>query len=131
MASVVLRNGPDRDFSRYLREIDTIHSAEEPFGLHCRSRDLRDGKAAHGPVTSHLRLVAKIAAGCRDQGQRFDGWVGSCTMGAIKADGRHDPDRGFRMASHAMRWISAAAGHEVRLSGAARPVSFPTDVRGP
>ena len=56
-------------------------SAEEEFGLARRSRDHRDVNAAHGLVTSRLRLVAKIAAGCRGHGQRFGELIGDSNMG--------------------------------------------------
>jgi DNA-directed RNA polymerase sigma subunit (sigma70/sigma32) len=159
MASVVLKNGSDRDFSRYLREFTKFPMlpAEQEVGLACRSRDYRDVNVAHGLVTSRLRLVTKIAAGGRGHGQRFGEWIADTRMGTIQAGRRFDPDRGFRLASYAMRWIRAAAGHglsmplddgkcrgqqnsivereapavhQTRLSGAAQPASGPTDARG-
>jgi DNA-directed RNA polymerase specialized sigma subunit len=117
MASVVLTNGPDRDFSRYLCEIDKFPmlSAEDEFGLARRSRDHRDVNVALGLVTSHLRLVAKIAAGCRGYGRRSGELIGESNMGTIPAVGRFDPDRGFRLAAQAMRWIRAASGHDLGM----------------
>jgi hypothetical protein len=162
MASVVLKNGSDRDFSRYLREFIKFPMlpAEQEVGLACRSSDHQDVHVAHGPVTSRLRLVTKIAAGGRGHGQRFGDLIADTKMGTIQAGRRFDPDRGFRLASYAMRWIRAAAGHGLSmpldagsdgkcrdqqktivereapavhqpwLSGSAQPASCPTDARG-
>ena len=115
MASIVLKNGPDRDFSRYLREIDKFPmlSAEDEFGLARRPRDHRDVNAVRGLVTAHLRLVTKIAAGCLGYGQRFGELIGESNIGTIQAGPRFDPERGFRLAAQAMRWIRAASGHDV------------------
>jgi DNA-directed RNA polymerase sigma subunit (sigma70/sigma32) len=118
MASVVLQHGFDRDFSRYLREIDafSMFAAETEFGPAPRSPDIRSTNAAHGFVTSRLRLVTNIAAGSRGHGRRSAGLIadrnmGPVHMGPVQADGRSDPDRGFRFAARAMRWIRTAAGH--------------------
>lgn len=133
MASVVLTNGPAGDFSRYLCEIDNFPmlSADGEFGLPRRARDHRDVNAALGLVTSHLRLVAKIAAGYRGYGRRSGELIGESNIGAVPPAGRFDPDRGFRLAAQAMRWIRAASGHGLdRSVDAGQPVSGPTDASG-
>jgi DNA-directed RNA polymerase sigma subunit (sigma70/sigma32) len=121
MASVVLKNGPDRDFSRYLRAFDKFPmlSAEDEFGLVRGPRDHRDVNAAYGLVTAHLRLVAKIAAGCRGYGRRSSELIGKSNIGTTPAVARFDPDRGFRLAAQAMRWIRAASGHGLNRPAAA------------
>jgi RNA polymerase sigma-32 factor len=133
MASVVLTNGPAGDFSRYLCEIDKFPmlSADGEFGLARRARDRRDVNAAPGLVTSHLRLVAKIAAGYRGYGRRSGELIGESNIGTIPPAARFDPDRGFRLAAAAMRWVSAASGHGLdRPVDAGQPISGPMDASG-
>jgi DNA-directed RNA polymerase sigma subunit (sigma70/sigma32) len=122
MASVVLKNGFDRDFLRYLREINgsPTRPAETEFGPAVRSPEPWDMNAAHGLVTSRLRLVANLAAGSRGRGPRFGGSIADRNMEPIPANGRFDPDHGFRLASRALRWIRAAAGHGLACPMGAR-----------
>jgi RNA polymerase sigma-32 factor len=110
MASAVLKLGPDGNLSRYLRDINTFPmlSAEEEFALACRWRDHQDASAAHRLVTSHLRLVAKIAIGYRGYGLPLGDLIGEGNVGMMQAVKRFDPDRGFRLATYAIWWIRAA-----------------------
>jgi RNA polymerase sigma-32 factor len=106
-------------------------SADGEFGPGRRARDHRNVGAALGIVTAHLRLVAKIAAGYRGYGRRSGELIGESNMGTIPAVGRVDPDRGFRLAAQAMRWIRAASGHGLdRSADAGQPVSYATDASG-
>jgi RNA polymerase sigma-32 factor len=87
MASAVLKLGPDGDLSRYLRDINKFPmlSAEEEFSLACRWRDQQDVSAAHRLVTSHLRLVAKIAVGYRGYGLPLGELIGEGNVGMMQA----------------------------------------------
>jgi len=110
MASAILKLGPNGDLSRYLREINKfpLLSAEEEFALACRWRDHQDVNAAHRLVTSHLRLVAKIAFGYQGYGLPIGELIGEGNVGMMQAVKRFDPDRGFRLATYAIWWIRAA-----------------------
>ena len=68
----------------------------------------KDRKAAHKLVTSHLRLVAKIAMGYRGYGLQLADLISEGNVGMMQAIKRFDPDRGFRLATYAMWWIRAA-----------------------
>jgi RNA polymerase sigma-32 factor len=96
--------------SRYLREIQRFPmlSFEEEMELGRRWRDRHDVGAAHKLVTSHLRLVAKIAMGYRRYGLPISELIGEGNGGMMKAVERFDPDRGFRLATYAVWWIRAA-----------------------
>jgi RNA polymerase sigma-32 factor len=96
--------------SRYLREIQRFPmlSFEEEMELGRRWRDRHDVGAAHKLVTSHLRLVAKIAMGYRRYGLPISELIGEGNVGMMKAVERFDPDRGFRLATYAVWWIRAA-----------------------
>jgi RNA polymerase sigma-32 factor len=110
MASTVPKIGPDEGLPRYLREIKKFPmlSAEEEFALACRWRDHHDVNAAHRLVTSHLRLVAKIAMGYRGYGLPLGELISEGNVGMMQAVRRFDPDRGFRLATYGIRWIRAA-----------------------
>src|SRR5271167_3231856 len=110
MASAILKLGPNGDLSRYLRDINKFPmlSAEEEFALACRWRDHQDVSAAHRLITSHLRLVAKIAIGYRGYGLPLGELIGEGNVGMMQAVKRFDPDRGFRLSTYAMWWIRAA-----------------------
>jgi RNA polymerase sigma-32 factor len=110
MTSAVLKFGPDGDLSHYLREIKKFPmlSADEEFALACQWRDHQDVNAAHRLVTSHLRLVAKIAIGYRGYGLPLGELIGEGNVGMMQAVSRFDPDRGFRLATYAIWWIRAA-----------------------
>jgi RNA polymerase sigma-32 factor len=95
---------------RYLREIHTypLLSLDEEIALSRAWRDYQDIDAAHKLVTSHLRLVAKIAMGYRGYGMPVSELISEGNIGMIQAVKRFDPERGFRLATYAMWWIRAA-----------------------
>jgi len=81
---------------------------DEEFMLAKRWREHEDPDAAHRMVTSHLRLVAKIAMGYRGYGLPLSEIISEGNVGLMQAVKRFDPDRGFRLATYAMWWIRAA-----------------------
>ena len=101
---------PEGNLSRYLQEIRKFPmlTAEEEFMLAKRWREHDDVEAAHKLVTSHLRLVAKIAMGYRGYGLPLSELISEGNVGMMQAVKRFDPDRGFRLATYAMWWIRAA-----------------------
>jgi RNA polymerase sigma-32 factor len=100
----------DSGLSRYLSEIRKFPMLEpnEEFMLAKRWREHEDPEAAHRMVTSHLRLVAKIAMGYRGYGLPLSEIISEGNVGLMQAVKRFDPDRGFRLATYAMWWIRAA-----------------------
>src|SRR3954452_3119285 len=96
--------------SRYLSEIRKfpLLEPEEEYMLAKRWREHDDPEAARRLVTSHLRLVAKIAMGYRGYGLPLAEVVGEGNVGLMQAVKRFEPDRGFRLATYAMWWIRAA-----------------------
>ncbi len=96
--------------SRYLEEIRRFPmlSHEEEYMLARRWREHDDIGAAHKLVTSHLRLVAKIAMGYRGYGLPVNELISEGNVGMMQAVKRFEPDRGFRLATYAMWWIRAA-----------------------
>ncbi len=96
--------------SRYLDEIRKFPMLEpnEEFMLAKRWREHGDSQAAHRLVTSHLRLVAKIAMGYRGYGLPISEVVSEGNVGLMQAIKRFEPDKGFRLATYAMWWIKAA-----------------------
>ena len=100
----------DSSLSRYLSEIRKFPMLEptEEFMLAKRFREHEDPDAAHKMVTSHLRLVAKIAMGYRGYGLPLSEIISEGNVGLMQAVKRFDPDRGFRLATYAMWWIRAA-----------------------
>ena len=96
--------------SRYLDEIRKFPMLEpgEEFMLAKRWREHGDRDAAHRLVTSHLRLVAKIAMGYRGYGLPISEVVSEGNVGLMQAVKRFEPDKGFRLATYAMWWIKAA-----------------------
>ncbi|MBW4024492.1 MAG: RNA polymerase sigma factor RpoH [Proteobacteria bacterium] len=101
---------PEGNLSRYLQEIRKFPmlTAEEELSLAKSWRDNNDVEAAHKLVTSHLRLVAKIAMGYRGYGLPVGELVSEGNVGMMQAVKRFDPERGFRLATYAMWWIRAA-----------------------
>jgi len=83
-------------------------TAEEEFRLAHLWRDEHDSAAADKLVTSHMRLVARIAAGYRGYGLPYGDQISEGNVGLMQAVQRFDPDRGFRLATYAMWWIRAA-----------------------
>ena len=110
MASAVFNIAPEGNLSRYLQDIRKFPmlSPEEELSLALRWRDKEDMEAAHKLVTSHLRLVAKIAMGYRGYGLPVGELISEGNVGMMQAVKRFDPDRGFRLATYAMWWIRAA-----------------------
>ena len=110
MVAAVINVAPEGNLSRYLQEIRKFPmlSAEEENALSLRWRDSEDLEAAHKLVTSHLRLVAKIAMGYRGYGLPVGELISEGNVGMMQAIKRFDPDRGFRLATYAMWWIRAA-----------------------
>src|SRR5271156_2335592 len=110
MVSAVINVAPEGNLSRYLQEIRKFPmlSPEEELELSRRWRDHQDMDAAHKLVTSHLRLVAKIAMGYRGYGLPVGELISEGNVGMMQAVKRFDPDRGFRLATYAMWWIRAA-----------------------
>ncbi|MGB8275386.1 MAG: RNA polymerase sigma factor RpoH [Alphaproteobacteria bacterium] len=102
--------GSERGLSRYLQEIRKFPmlTYDEEFMLAKRWREHEDTEAAHKLVTSHLRLVAKIAMGYRGYGLPVNELIAEGNVGMMQAVKRFDPDRGFRLATYAMWWIRAA-----------------------
>ncbi len=81
---------------------------EEEFMLAKRWREHGDREAAHKLVTSHLRLVAKIAMGYRGYGLPIGEVISEGNVGLMQAVKRFEPDKGFRLATYAMWWIKAS-----------------------
>src|SRR3954463_16223211 len=102
--------GSEGNLTRYLQEIRRFPmlAPEEEFMLAKRWREHEDTEAAHRLVTSHLRLVAKIAMGYRGYGLPLNELISEGNVGMMQAVKRFDPDRGFRLATYAMWWIRAA-----------------------
>ena len=100
----------DGGLSRYLDEIRKFPmlQPDEEFMLAKRWREHDDRDAAHKLVTSHLRLVAKIAMGYRGYGLPIGEIVSEGNIGLMQAVKRFEPDKGFRLATYAMWWIRAA-----------------------
>ncbi len=96
--------------SRYLEEIRRFPMLEpqEEYMLAKRYLERDDTKAAHKLVTSHLRLVAKIAMGYRGYGLPIGEVISEGNVGLMQAVKKFEPDRGFRLATYAMWWIKAA-----------------------
>ena len=94
----------------YLQEIRKfpVLEANEEFMLAKSWKEHGDLEAAHKLVTSHLRLVAKIARGYRGYGLPLSDLIAEGNVGMMQAVKRFDPDRGFRLATYAMWWIRAA-----------------------
>ncbi len=96
--------------SRYLEEIRRFPMLEpqEEYMLARSWREHGDREAAHKLVTSHLRLVAKIAMGYRGYGLPISEVVSEGNVGLMQAVKRFEPEKGFRLATYAMWWIKAA-----------------------
>ncbi len=100
----------EQGLSRYLDQIRRFPMLEptQETTLAKSWRDAGDREAAHQLVTSHLRLVAKIAMGYRGYGLPIGEVVSEGNVGLMQAVKRFDPDKGFRLATYAMWWIKAA-----------------------
>ena len=100
----------ESSLTRYLEEIRRFPMLEpqEEYMLAKRWREHGDRSAAHRLVTSHLRLVAKIAMGYRGYGLPISEVISEGNVGLMQAVKRFEPDKGFRLATYAMWWIKAA-----------------------
>jgi len=101
---------PEGGLSRYLSEIRKFPmlAKDEEFMLAKRWQEHQDPDAAHRLVTSHLRLVAKIAMGYRGYGLPIGEVISEGNVGLMQAVKKFDPDKGFRLATYAMWWIRAS-----------------------
>jgi RNA polymerase sigma-32 factor len=101
---------PEGNLSRYLQEIRKypMLGAQEEYALAKRYRETGDADAAHRLVSSHLRLVAKIAMGYRGYGLPLGELISEGNVGMMQAVRGFEPDRGFRLATYAMWWIRAS-----------------------
>src|SRR5579871_1745955 len=108
-ATLPVLNG-ESGLSRYLAEIRKFPmlEPEQEYMLAKRLREHDDRNAAHQLVTSHLRLVAKIAMGYRGYGLPISEVVSEGNVGLMQAVKRFEPEKGFRLATYAMWWIKAA-----------------------
>jgi len=101
---------PEGGLSRYLSEIRKFPmlAKDQEFMLAKRWQEHQDPEAAHQLVTSHLRLVAKIAMGYRGYGLPVAELIGEGNIGLMQGVKKFEPDRGFRLATYAMWWIRAS-----------------------
>src|SRR6476659_2057744 len=108
-AALPVLNG-ESGLSRYLAEIRKFPMLEpqQEYMLAKRWREHDDRDAAHQLVTSHLRLVAKIAMGYRGYGLPISEVISEGNVGLMQAVKRFEPDKGFRLATYAMWWIKAS-----------------------
>jgi RNA polymerase sigma-32 factor len=102
--------GGEQSLNRYLSEIRKfpVLSAEQEYMLAKRFREHEDPQAAAQLVTSHLRLVAKIAMGYRGYGLPVSELISEGNIGLMQGVKKFEPDRGFRLATYAMWWIKAS-----------------------
>jgi RNA polymerase sigma-32 factor len=109
-ASALSVMSPDGGLSRYLSEIRKFPmlAKDQEFMLAKRWQEHEDPDAAHQLVTSHLRLVAKIAMGYRGYGLPIGEVISEGNVGLMQAVKKFDPDKGFRLATYAMWWIRAS-----------------------
>jgi len=108
--ALALSAASDGGLSRYLDEIRKfpLLTADEEFMFAKRWQEHEDPEAAQRLVTSHLRLVAKIAMGYRGYGLPIGELIAEGNVGMMQAVKRFDPDKGFRLATYAMWWIRAS-----------------------
>jgi RNA polymerase sigma-32 factor len=108
--TVVSLRDADSDLSHYLNEIRRFPMLEpqEEYMLAKRWQEHGDRDAANRLVTSHLRLVAKIAIGYRGYGLPISEIISEGNVGLMQGVKRFDPDKGFRLATYAMWWIKAS-----------------------
>ena len=110
MSNLPIVSVVDGNLSQYLLEIRKFPmlTYEQEFMLAKRWREHGDLDAAHQLVTSHLRLVAKIAIGYRGYGLPMSDLVSEGNVGMMQAVKKFDPERGFRLSTYAMWWIRAS-----------------------
>ncbi len=102
--------GGEQGLNRYLAEIKKfpVLTAEQEYMLAKRYAEHQDPEAAKQLVTSHLRLVAKIAMGYRGYGLPVSELIAEGNIGLMQGVKKFEPDRGFRLATYAMWWIKAS-----------------------
>ena len=102
--------GGDQSLNRYLAEIRKfpVLKPEQEYMLAKAYQEHGDAKAAEQLVTSHLRLVSKIAMGYRGYGLPVSELISEGNIGLMQGVKKFDPDRGFRLATYAMWWIRAS-----------------------
>ena len=102
--------GPDASLNRYLSEIRKfpLLTPEQEYMLAKRYEEHQDPEAAAQLVTSHLRLVAKIAMGYRGYGLPVSELIAEGNIGLMQGVKKFEPERGFRLATYAMWWIKAS-----------------------
>ena len=102
--------GPDASLNRYLSEVRKfpLLAPEEEYMLAKRWQEHQDPEAATRLVTSHLRLVAKIAMGYRGYGLPVAELIAEGNIGLMQGVKKFEPERGFRLATYAMWWIKAS-----------------------
>ena len=105
-----LKAAPETNLTQYLSEIRQFPmlDAQEEYCLAKRYQETGEIEAAHRLITSHLRLVAKIAKGYRGYNLPLGELISEGNVGMVQAVRRFNPDRGFRLATYAMWWIRAA-----------------------
>ena len=103
----VTRDGGLRVYMSQIKKFPILRQDEE-YMLAKRWREHEDIDAAHSLVTSHLRLVAKIAMTYKGYGLSVSDLISEGNIGLMKAVKRFDPDKGFRLATYAMLWIKSA-----------------------
>ena len=105
-----IRSSSENSLALYLAEIQRFPmlSADQEFMLGKRFQDTGDRQAAHQLITSHLRLVAKVAFGYRGYGLPIGDLIAEGNIGLMTAVKKFDPDRGFRLSTYATWWIKAA-----------------------
>jgi RNA polymerase sigma-32 factor len=110
MSRALVAMSPEGSLSRYLTEIKRFPMLEagEEYMLAKRFKEHGDGGAAEKLVTSHLRLVAKIAMGYRGYGLPIGEVISEGNVGLMQAVKKFDPEKGFRLATYAMWWIRAS-----------------------
>ncbi|HUD50497.1 RNA polymerase sigma factor RpoH [Parvibaculum sp.] len=110
MSKLMPAPSPEGSLSRYLQEIRKFPMLEpqEEYMLAKRWKEHEDSEAAHKMVTSHLRLVAKIAMGYRGYGLPIGEVISEGNVGLMQAVKRFEPEKGFRLATYAMWWIRAS-----------------------
>jgi RNA polymerase sigma-32 factor len=109
-ATVPAISADDSGLSKYLRDIRDfpVLEPEQEYMLAKRWVDYEDTAAAHQLVTSHLRLVAKIAMGYRHYGLPMADLISEGNLGLMRAVKKFEPERGFRLSTYAMWWIKAS-----------------------
>jgi RNA polymerase sigma-32 factor len=109
-SSTIPALGSEDGLNRYLSEIRKfpLLTPEEEYMLAKRFQEHQDTAAAEKLVTSHLRLVAKIAMGYRGYGLPVNELISEGNIGLMQGVKKFEPDRGFRLATYAMWWIKAS-----------------------